>query len=51
MIIPDPISAYHFFLVMKVQAVSKSRIEIERMMKENRKIRSRVEKLVSTFEV
>jgi len=35
---------------MKAQAVSKAGIKIEKMMEENRKIRSQVNKLISTFE-
>jgi len=34
---------------MRAQAVRKAGIKIERLMKENRKIRSRVKKLFSTF--
>jgi chromosomal replication initiation ATPase DnaA len=35
---------------MKAQAVSKAGIKIERLMKENRKIRNQVKKLISIFE-
>jgi hypothetical protein len=35
---------------MRAQAVSKAGIKIERMMKENRKIRGQVKKLISTFQ-
>jgi len=35
---------------MKAQAVSKAGIKIERLMKENRKIKSQVNKLISIFE-
>ena len=35
---------------MKAQAVSKAGIKIERLMKENRKIRSQVNKLISIFQ-
>jgi len=35
---------------MKAQAVSKAGIKIERLMKENRKIRSQVKKLISIFQ-
>jgi hypothetical protein len=35
---------------MRAQAVSKAGIKIERLMEENRKIRSQVKKLISTFE-
>ena len=35
---------------MKAQAVSKAGIKIERLMEENRKIRSQVNKLISIFE-
>jgi len=34
---------------VRAQAVNKVRIKIERLMKKNRKIRSRVKKLSSTF--
>jgi len=34
---------------MKAQAVSKAGIKIERLMEENRKIRSQVNKLISIF--
>jgi hypothetical protein len=35
---------------MKAQAVSKAGIKIERLVKENRKIRNQVNKLISIFE-
>jgi len=35
---------------MKAQTVSKAGIKIERLMKENRKIKSQVNKLISIFE-
>ena len=35
---------------MKAQAVSKAGIKIERLMEENREIRSQVEKLISIFQ-
>jgi hypothetical protein len=35
---------------MKAQAVSKAGINLERLMKKNRKIRSQVNKLISIFE-
>jgi hypothetical protein len=35
---------------MKVQAVSKAGIKIERLMEENRKIRNQVKKLISIFQ-
>ena len=35
---------------MKAQAASKAGIKIERLMEENRKIRSQVKKLISIFQ-
>ena len=35
---------------VKAQAVSKTSTKIERLMEENRKIRSQVKKLISTFQ-
>ena len=37
-------------LKMNAQAVSKAGIKIERLMEENRKIRSQVKKLISIFQ-
>jgi hypothetical protein len=46
----DPNGEIGKIFKMKAQAVNKAGIKIERLMEENRKIRSQVNKLISIFE-